>query len=428
MLRRNYSKEFLAWWFLPLMLAVVEGGVIAVIVKNTFSGIVSERELNFVVAALTAAPAVANITSFLWSALSHGRPKVLFITGLQIACVVMIGVMAIAPQNRFGLYLLAFGVLGARVFWAGVITIRTLVWRNNYPRADRARIAGKLATIQSIMLFACGTLLGFAMDWDPQSFHYIYASAGLLSLIGVWIYASVRLRGQRRLARLERIGEKADRPSLSPLDVIRVLRDDPLYSRFMGCMFIFGLGNMMITAPLAIIVKEQFGMRNFEGILINSTIPAILMPVSIPLWARLLDRSHVVRFRARHSWSFVLSSVLILLACGLGQTWLLYLSSVALGIAFGGGVLAWNLGHHDFAPAHRASQYMGVHVTLTGVRGLIAPFLGVWLYEVLNDTRPGLGNWVFAFTLLLNIAGATGFVLLARKMSRDGGAQPNHDD
>src|SRR5690606_31794182 len=145
---------FLAWWFLPLMLAVVEGGVIAVLVKNTVSGVVSERELNFVVAALTAAPAVANITSFLWSALSHGRPKVLFITGLQIAWVVMIGVMAIAPQNRFGLYLLAFGVLGARVFWAGVITIRTLVWRNNYPRADRARIAGKLATIQSIMLFA----------------------------------------------------------------------------------------------------------------------------------------------------------------------------------------------------------------------------------------------------------------------------------
>ena len=36
--------------------------------------------------------------------------------------------------------------------WSGVITIRTSVWRANYPDADRAKIAGKLATMQAIML------------------------------------------------------------------------------------------------------------------------------------------------------------------------------------------------------------------------------------------------------------------------------------
>lgn len=427
MLRHNYAKEFIAWWFLPLMLAVVEGGVIAVIVKNTYGALpgMDPRELNFVVAALTAAPAAANITSFLWSALSHGRRKVRFITGLQLACVAMILLMALAPQTYVGMYLLAAAVYGTRIFWTGVITIRTIVWRNNYPRADRARIAGKLAAVQSIMLTGFGSLLGFAMDWDPRAFHYLYAAAGLLSLIGVWIYASVRLRGQQRLTRMERAGGVTERPSFSPAAVLRVLRDDPLYRRFMRCMFIFGLGNMMITAPLAIIVKEQFGMGNFAGILINSSIPAGCMLISIPLWARLLDRRHVVGFRAVHSWSFVAASALILFACGLGQAWLLYPASVALGLSFGGGVLAWNLGHHDFAPAHRASQYMGVHVTLTGVRGLMAPFLGVGLYELLNGYQPGLGNWVFVFTLLLNVTGAIGFVRLNAYVNREGLGKPN---
>jgi len=56
------------------------------------------------------------------------------------------------------------------------------------------------------------------------------------------------------------------------------------------------------------------------------------------------------------------------------------LAQVIIGVSNGGGNLAWNLGHNDFAPPDRAADYMGVHVMLTGLRGCIAPFLGSWLY------------------------------------------------
>ena len=42
--------------------------------------------------------------------------------------------------------------------------------------------------------------------------------------------------------------------------------------------------------------------------------------------------------------------------------------------------LAWQLGHNDFARPDQLSAYMGVHVTLTGIRGATAPFLGMFLY------------------------------------------------
>ena len=42
----------------------------------------------------------------------------------------------------------------ARTAWTGVITVRAAVWRNNYPNANRATIAGKLATVQSLFLAA----------------------------------------------------------------------------------------------------------------------------------------------------------------------------------------------------------------------------------------------------------------------------------
>src|SRR6185436_4936996 len=58
MLRASYGREFVAWWFLPLMLGAIEGGVISVIVKRGFAGVpsISAAQLNFAVAAVTAAP------------------------------------------------------------------------------------------------------------------------------------------------------------------------------------------------------------------------------------------------------------------------------------------------------------------------------------------------------------------------------------
>ena len=60
---------------------------------------------------------------------------------------------------------------------------------------------------------------------------------------------------------------------------------------------------------------------------------------------------------------------------------------------------------------------MGVHVTLTGVRGLIAPFAAIGLYEMLNGLHAGAGAWVFAVCLILTATGALGFGLMRRSMA-----------
>jgi cyanate permease len=184
----------------------------------------------------------------------------------------------------------------------------------------------------------------------------------------------------------------------------------------MAVMFVFGLGNIMLIAPLAIMLQEKFHLGYWPSILITSAIPDIVMPIAIPLWARLLRRTHVIEFRSIHSWAYVSASFGMLLAVTTGQVWLLFVTAVLVGVADGGGVLAWNLGHHDFAKDHNASQYMGVHVTLTGIRGLIAPFLGVGIYELLERWSPGTGVWTFLPCLMLNFTGALGFLLLRRQM------------
>jgi len=419
MLRANYARELAAWSVLPLMLGVVEGGVVAVLAKTYFAGTVSPSTLNMTVAILAGAPAFANIVSFLWAAVSHGRHKIRMLTALQVGAATCVLLVAVAPRSPIGLLLVTMGAVGARVCWSGVVTVRSTVWRANYPRRARARLAGKLATVQALAMSAAGLGVGAAMKLDDNAFRLLYPVAAVCGFVGAWIYSGLRLRGHRALLRAERSNVRGAR--ISPLQLRRVLLTDPRFRQYMTCMFVFGTGNLMVTAPLVIMLKDRFDLDPFVSVLIAATVSTLLMPVSIPIWSRLLDRVHVIEFRAIHSWTFVASTGTFLLGLVSNQVWLLWLGAVVKGIAYGGGVLGWNLGHHDFAPVERASQYMGVHVTLTGLRGILAPMIAVSLYEILEWVHPGSGPWTLAVCLALTLTGAVWFVFMRRTLTGPGG-------
>ena len=156
--------------------------------------------------------------------------------------------------------------------------------------------------------------------------------------IGAWIYSGLRLRGQRALLRAERRNVRGAR--ISPLQLRRVLMTDRRFRRYMTCMFVFGTGNLMVTAPLVIMLKDRFDLDPFVSVLIVATVSTLLMPVSIPIWSRLLDRVHVIEFRAIHSWTFVASTGTFLIGLVSNQVWLLWLGAVVKGIAYGGGAFS----------------------------------------------------------------------------------------
>lgn len=52
---------------------------------------------------------------------------------------------------------------------------------------------------------------------------------------------------------------------------------------------------------------------------------------------------------------------------------------------------------------------MGVNVTLTGMRGLIAPPAGVLVYSLLTRAQPGAGRYALLLPMAMTLAGAIGF-------------------
>lgn len=412
--RANYARELRSAFFLPWAIAATEGGVIGFIVQKLYDGLVSDTVLNYATGALIAAPALANITSFAWAIAARGKRKIQFITVLQLALLVCIAGIAISPRTPFGLFTMVTAAFGARIILAGVVTVRATVWGVNYP-AQRAKLTGKVQTVSVTITSLIAIGLGLAMQSNENAFRIFIPIGGLIALAGVSSFARIRLRTEKSILREEACDAQRNQGSRSRA-LIRVLIDDKNYRDYQICQLLIGMGNMMSWTPFVIIAKQQFNLDYLPGILLTQVVPLAMMPFTIPLWAKLLDSVHIVQFRAIHSWIFVATMLLALIAGQTNTLWLLFAASVLRGIAFGGGALAWNLGHLSFVKAEKSQDYMAVHVTLTGLRGLTAPFLGVAVYNAIETRYPTEGSWTFALALLITTAGALGFYHLYRQL------------
>jgi hypothetical protein len=209
--------------------------------------------------------------------------------------------------------------------------------------------------------------------------------------------------------------------------MLELLHKDRTYRRFRWAQFWLGAPVMAAEPAFIIAMDEHFQLDYRQSIALTQVIPIFLTVLTIPLWARLLDRVHIVHFRAYHSWVFVVAVMMMGAGFLTESLAVIYVSRVILGVANGGGVLAWQLGHHDFARDGDNALYMGVHVTLTGVRGAFAPFLGVLLYSGLHAAGgrapldvPGIGAWCFLVCAALGAYGAWMFVSMHRSIRGQG--------
>ena len=424
--RRNYNREIIAAMLVPAAIAGVEGGVIGVIARLGFDA------PDLVIAALVAAPALANVTSALWTRLMIGHNRVRVVNAFQIAVLVSVAFLAAAPYNEFGTAMLVIGVFAARSFLSGIITARADVWQTNYPRSVRARITSRLSIATTLIVTIMSLITGAVMDagvLDGHGFRLVYAVSIGIALVGVRVYGGIRWRRGRAIVERERahIDDEATGHAGSPLAMVRILREDRDYRRYMTAQFVLGMPNIALTAPFITGMDDIFGLQYQQSILLAQIIPILIPALILPVWARFLDRAHIVQFRAVHSWFFVVANLLHGVAFLTDSLVTLYIARTILGIAFGGGILAWNLGHHDFVKGEMATVYMGIHVTLTGIRGMFAPFLGTLLYAQWTLSMsgmtldwPGLGPWTFVWLSGMSTVGAFMFLRLHLSMRGEG--------
>jgi MFS family permease len=393
-------------------MGLLSGGVAGVAVNSVFNGAAPEWVLALAVALATGAGSLANVFSMLWSHWSQGRAKVNVLTRLQAALGVCLAAMACAPLDAFGLALTLTAILTAQVLWCGIITVRASIWRVNYTRTARTAFAARNQVAVSACTSAVAAAAGFALDLDVAAYRWLFAGASGFAFVSMAMLKRIRVRRERQLMAAEQSVSEGRR--FDPRLFLSILRDDRFYRSYMTWMMVFGSGNLMVTAVLILVLTNNLGVPSFTQVLVTTSVPMLLIPLTTPIWGRILARHHVVKFRTLNSRLFVASMLCYLSGATLGLMSLMWLGCMLQGAGIGGGQLGWNLGHNDFAPDERVAEYLGLHITLTGLRGLVAPLLGVGLYGLLEGWQSGAGVWALALPFVLTTSGSIGFHHLNR--------------
>ena len=414
-----FRRELLPWGLLGLALGLVEGATAAILVKQHFAGVAPTFVVNLAVGLVSGAPAFANVLSFVWANVAHGRARVRLMVVLQAVFALLVGCVSFASRAAAGLVITVLSIVAARVLWSGILTVRAAVWTANYPRNVLARITGRIVIVNAIAVAISAALVGWALEAHAIDARWLYGGGAAAGLAGAWLYRAMRVRREFLLLAAEAHSAKHSEP-FSLRMLTQILREDPDYREYMLWMGIFGAGNLILTAQLVLVFSERMHLSSATQIGLLAVVPLITQPIFLPWWARLFDGSHVVRYRSRQGWAIVLASVAMCLGVFSGARWLLWVGAVLLGAAQAGANLGWNLGHNDFASIGRAQHYMGVHVTLTGLRGGVAPPLGVLAYMALEGWQRGAGEYALLLPIALSAAGALGFNRMSGALGKTG--------
>ncbi len=414
-----FRREIAPWALLGLTLGLVEGATAAVLIKKTFATAGDPWIVNLAVAFVSGAPALSNVVSFVWANIAHGRARIGLMVGLQTGFALLVGLLGVAPRALSGLAFAVASILVARVVWTGILTVRAAVWSANYPRASLGRYTGRIVIVSSLAVSAAAALAALVLDRHLFDSRWLFGGGAAAGLLAAWLYRATRVRREFQLL----AEENAAVGRTEPFDLgmlFEILRKDPHFREYMFWMGIYGGGNLMLTSQLVVIFSEQLHLSASLQIALLSVIPLALLPVFVPFWARMFDAGHVIVYRSRQGWALVTAVAVTTAGTWMHSVPLLALGALLLAFAYAGANLGWNLGHNDFASVGRAQHYMGVHVTLTGVRGAIGPPAGILIYQWLESLRPGSGMYSLVLPLVFVTIGALGFSHMRRVMERKG--------
>lgn len=407
-------RELACWGYSAIALGALEGGLLGVIVKFQFADAAPAALLNFAVALAAGAPSFANLASFYFSNRARGRHKPELISRLILLMGGCLLLLALVPFNGAGLVWFCALVIVARAAWAGVLTVRAAVWRANYQRAWRARVTARIVQLSSLLIAAYAALIGLILEWQPAGFRVMFVLAALSAFYAARRYRPARVRRQRKLLAAELAQRQAPGRRRDLGGLWTVLRNDRDFRHYMACMMVFGSGNLMVIPLLIVIMGDQLGISQAQQVLLTSSLPLVVLFFAVRAWAPLLDSRHIFAYRAIHSWFYVATIALFLTATATGETLWLWPASLVLGAGHAGAHLGWNLGHNDFSSDANAAQYMAIHVTLTGLRGLVMPIVGISVYQALLLWQPEhAATLALLLPLLLSGSGAIAFVFLA---------------
>jgi MFS family permease len=354
---------------------------------------------------MVAAFPAANVLQPLWaSAARRFRLQSLALASGALRCFPLLAIGWVSDAWLFTALIVAF------YFVAGpqALAVPSL-YKYNYPDSHRGRIIGLLRLVQNGV--AMPVMLGCAalLDFEPTLYQIVYPIGGVIGLVGLFFYAGLRIPDDVP----EQRAAQSERPTLS--SIAEVLRRDQNFRLFQATIWLTGAGFLMSRPIWLYLLRDMFGLSQFELSLLVQVMPVVLGAITSPAWGWLIDRTTPVAGRVAFAWLGIFAYAAIFASFVGEWLWLAYAGAILRGLVLGAAEVATTAGNLYFSVyRERAALYESISSLFQGVRGLCMPLLGWLLFQ-------GLHEFLFLLPTALN---AWSLVLAVRLYRRDRAEPP----
>ncbi len=400
---------------LHLLYSIIEGVLLGVLVLNEFVFIKSLKGTEIQLAILFQ----TSVIVFVFSVVIHELLKrfkkkdilrgTALITRLPLLLIIFFP-KEVLPEAAMAFYHYSFLLIFLFYYLSMpiVLPIINSILRNNYSHFYFGKLYSYATMTNKIVMMITTFVFGWILDENPFSFVYVYPAIGALGIISLFLLSGAvkvdYLRTGDEILPVTASLRKSLRDMKAIINVNKPYRDFEL-----GFM-LYGFSFMLTGAIITLFLVEELKL-NYTSIAFYKNSYNVIAILSLPFFGNLIGRIEPRKFAA-----FTFSTLLMhLFFIGLTEYFPYYFDIgayrfyylVVIAFAWNGLFAAtmsllWNIGSAYFCTDNDAAAYQSVHLSMVGVRAMIAPLFGIWIYQYIGFSGIfGLGIFLLALSILV---------------------------
>lgn len=397
---------------LHLAYSLIEGFILAVLALNEFVFIKSLLGSNYQLGVLFQfSMLVFLLLLFVNEFLKRIKKRRIFLRWVGIITRLPLMLLFFFPRSAEALegnsvYHLIFLAIFLIYYLAAPVVNPTinLLLRTNYQHQNFGKLYSIATSANKIVLLAVTFLYGLLLDYDNYAFVYVFPVASVLGIVSIFLLSKIHYTPPEVIAIRESFAVSVKK---SVKNMHRILKDNLPYRHFEISFMFYGAA-FMLTAPVITIFFYSALDLNYSSVAFYKNIYNILAILLLPFFGKIIGKIDPRKFGVITFSSLALYLFFLMITqyfpdfielYGIKLYFTLILYVLFHGLFAATMVLLWNIGSAYFGKVEEADIYQSIHLFLTGVRALIAPLFGIWLFELYGFTA------TFLVAILLTMSG-----------------------
>lgn len=279
-----------------------------------------------------------------------------------------------------------------------VFPIINLLLKQNYREENFGKLYSYGQTIHKVTMLIVTLFYGLLLDADHFAFTYIWPVMGVLGIFSIYMLSLIDYTPT--------IKKEAPKPFIeniktSIFSMLDILKNHKAYLHFELSFLFYGFAFMSSATVITIYFEKELSLT-YSSMAFYKNSYNILAILLLPFFGKLISRLDPRRY-GMITYSSILLYILFAAITqffpeyrtimGIDIYFMLIGFVIFQGIFAASMPLLWNIGSAYFCSKEDADSYQAVHLSLTGLRALFAPLLGVFFYQ----------NFGFTITFVIGI-------------------------